>query len=540
MTQCRELLTLLCLVTCGCASVPHESEPGATASMSRVSDQQARAPSLPQVTGQPRIQQVAFDVDAQEREVARGGMPDDVLSIDGSRATSPRPPRPPRMEGVMSVSSQRRRSASEPVERQLNLATALQMAGGQSPQIALAVARYREAYARYQAAQTLWLPSIRAGLSYNHHDGNLQGSRGDIVDISRSSLQSGLGVQAVGAGTTPVPGVVMQFHTSDAVFAPNIAAHAASAQRAGMRTTTNDTLLETALAYLELLRSYQALRIAEATLEDVQELEELTSTFARTGQGSQADADRVRTHLVRRTNDVSQATEATRVAAARLAEVLSTDPSVPIVPEEPAVVPVDLTPQAPVNELVATGLANRPELAEAQYLVCEAVYRYRREKYAPLLPSVLLGISETGFGGGLGSELDDFRHRFDYDAVAYWELRNLGFGEMARRDETRASYDRARAAQARLMDRVAREVVEAQAQVEARRTQIATAESGIASAEDAYRRDLARIREGAGLPIEALQSVQALDEARREYLRAVIDYNAAQFSLQRALGWPIR
>jgi outer membrane protein TolC len=41
------------------------------------------------------------------------------------------------------------------------------------------------------------------------------------------------------------------------------------------------------------------------------------------------------------------------------------------------------------------------------------------------------------------------------------------------------------------------------------------------------------------LPIEALQSAQALLQARREYLRSVTDYNAAQFTLQRALGWPV-
>ena len=31
-----------------------------------------------------------------------------------------------------------------------------------------------------------------------------------------------------------------------------------------------------------------------------------------------------------------------------------------------------------------------------------------------------------------------------------------------------------------------------------------------------------------------------LDEARREYLRTVLDHNEAQFRLQRALGWPVQ
>jgi hypothetical protein len=48
------------------------------------------------------------------------------------------------------------------------------------------------------------------------------------------------------------------------------------------------------------------------------------------------------------------------------------------------------------------------------------------------------------------------------------------------------------------------------------------------------------VRDLKGLPIETLQSIQALDQARREYLRALVDYNTAQFRLQLALGWPVQ
>jgi outer membrane protein TolC len=89
------------------------------------------------------------------------------------------------------------------------------------------------------------------------------------------------------------------------------------------------------------------------------------------------------------------------------------------------------------------------------------------------------------------------------------------------------------------LDLVAREVVEAHAQVSARRRQIEVAEEGIRAGQQSYERNVERIRNAQGLPIEVLQSIQALDAARREYLRAITDYNTAQFRLQRALGWPI-
>ncbi|GIW94567.1 MAG: hypothetical protein KatS3mg110_2608 [Pirellulaceae bacterium] len=423
---------------------------------------------------------------------------------------------------------------------ELDLAEALALAGGQSPQIAFAAARYREAYARLQAAKTLWLPSLRAGMSYHHHDGQLQASDGKVINVNRSSLQAGLGMSAVGAGTSVLPGVAAQFQMADASFQPRIAAQAASAASHASDAVAQDTLLAVAVAYLDLLRARQLEVVAEKTLRNAEVLAELTAQFAQTGQGSQADADRARTELTRRQNELARAQEAVKVASARLAELLSVDPQVSISPEEPTLVPIDLVAvDKPMQQLVATALSNRPELAEARHLVQEAVLRYRRERLGPWLPSVILGISQSGFGGGIGSTVANTGGRFDFDAAVFWGIRNLGFGDRARQDESQARWDQAVFLQARRMDQVAREVVEAATQVKARKDQIRTAESGVQAALDSYQRNMARVRGGQGLPIELLQSLQALDEAQRDYVRALYDYNEAQFRLQRALGWPV-
>src|SRR5262249_1805624 len=146
------------------------------------------------------------------------------------------------------------------------------------------------------------------------------------------------------------------------------------------------------------------------------------------------------------------------------------------------------------------------------------------------------GVSQGTYGGGPGSTLTDFDGRFDLDATAYWELRNFGFGESAARDGARSRIEQARILQVQAMDQVAREIVEAHAQTESLRSQIAVAESAISVADDSYHRNVERIRGGQGLPLEALQSIQALDLSRREYLRAVSDYDEWQFRLYRALG----
>ena len=475
---------------------------------------------------------------------ATGDTPDKPITTDTEPALQPLPPlpgaaAPRRIDGAIPWDAPDPEPPAYPVE--LTMSTALGMVAGRNPIVAFAAQQYREAYAQLESARALWLPSIRAGVSYNKHEGTLQPSNGKVIAISRASLNSGLGVQGVGTGSPEVTGVVASFHLTDAVFQPRIANRVAAAAQEASRATTNDVLLDTALGYLRLLEATEQKAIAEETLDNTQNLADLTATFAESGQGSQADADRAKAELVVRKNRVVRADEEIEVASARLNELLRMDPMTTLVSQEPTVVPIELVArEIPIRELLATGLSTRPELEESRHLVGEAVHRYRREKYAPLLPSAFLGASYTGFGGGTGSSIVDFGDRFDFDAVVYWELRNLGFGERAAREEARSKYQQARLRRIQIMDRVAREIIEAHAQVRARDKQIATAESGIEAATDSYRRNNERIRAGEGLPIEVLQAVQALDQARREYLRIVVDYNEAQFRLHRALGWPIQ
>jgi outer membrane protein TolC len=334
--------------------------------------------------------------------------------------------------------------------------------------------------------------------------------------------------------------LVVNFHARDAIFQPRIADRVLGARRHAERAVLYDVLSDTALAYTDLIEAAQYEAVAQETLENTSGLAQLTASFAESGQGLAADADRARAELSLQQIEVRRAAENMQVASARLAQLLSQDPTQPLQPEEPAIAPIELIAgDLQVAELVATGLSNRPELAESRWLVSAAVERLRREQVAPLVPSVLLGLSYGTNGGGLGGDLDNFGDRLDFDAVAFWEIRNLGFGEQAARDTARAQVSQTRWQQVQLMDQVASEIVQAHAQVVARKEQIALAQQSIEAASDSYRRNTERIRNAQGLPIETLQSIQALNQSRRQYVRAVADYNRAQFALQRALGWPI-
>ncbi len=395
-----------------------------------------------------------------------------------------------------------------------------------------------EAYAQSDRADYLWLPSLRTGMNYNKHEGAIQDVAGRVFDTSRGDLYGGLGAAAVGAASPTVPGVWANFHLADACFQPRIAEHEASARSHAAQATRNAFLRDAAVAYWELVRAEHQQAVAHETLRNTQRLAHLTEAYARTGQGLKADQQRLEAELAVRRSELLLTDEAVRVASAQLVRLLGGDPLSRIATAEQAVVPLELTAgDTPAVDLVELGLSRRPELAESRHLVYQACQRLRRERFAPLIPSVVLGLSYGACGGGFGSEITNTGDRLDADVAAYWELRQLGLGERAVRAEASSRVRQAELRQAADLDRVAAEVVTAHTQVQTRASRIEVTRAGIQAAEESFRLNWDRIQNAQGLPIEVLQSIQSLALLRREYLNAVVDYNIAQFQLWWAAGW---
>jgi outer membrane protein TolC len=422
----------------------------------------------------------------------------------------------------------------------IDLPNALRLANAQNTQIQFAQERIAEAAAQFDQARVLLLPTLSAGASFSHHDGRLQDVEGHVIEVSRSAGYAGLGAGGVAAGPLAVPGVSVRSDLADAIFLPLVARQNSRAREAESRIVQNNVLLSVAVAYLELVRAKAEMVIADETYANASELARVTDEFARAGEGLQSDAERAAVERSLREKDVEKAREGLQVRSAQLAELLRLDPRVDLDPLDAAAMPVEVVAEdKPLAELIGTALENRPELEHSHALVHAACERLRQAKYGPLLPSVLLGFSVGGFGGGTGSTLGNSSDRTDYDAMIFWELRNLGRGDRGLTAERRSQYQQAQILEVAMLDRVASEVSQAITQVSSRRKQIAITEAAVERAMNSFRLNRTRIFEKQGLPIEVLQALQSLAVTRREYLGAVIDYNQSQFRLHTALGQPV-
>ena len=431
-----------------------------------------------------------------------------------------------------------------PEVQPIDLDTALRLAGVQNPELNVARQRVLEAVAVRQLAAARFLPSINPGMNYDTHSGNLQQSNGNILSVNRSAVYVGAGSFAVAAGTVNIPGVFLGGNTAVVIFNYLESRQLVRQREFDNIAVRNQVFLKVALAFSELLRSEGRRAVALQAREEAQAIAKLTADYAVTGQGRYADANRAATDLQRREAYLKQVESELLTSSARLCQLLNLDPSIRLHPTDAYVVPHPLVPDPiPVGELIVLGLLRRPELAAQRASVIQGLLLLDEAKALPFSPTIYLGYSAGGFGGGsnlVRPIFGGFGGRSDFDAMTYWTIQNLGVGNVAMIRGANANLQVRRFEQIEMLNRVRAEVAEAYAKTHARYAQIETNESAIKSGLLSFTQDLDRIRYRSRdvLPIELLNSFQLMANARIDYIDAIVDYNRAQFELYVALGQP--
>jgi outer membrane protein TolC len=293
------------------------------------------------------------------------------------------------------------------------------------------------------------------------------------------------------------------------------------------------------------LQDYAALDINAEIIRRAEYLAKTTNDAAKTGLiKNTADTNRAQTELnLRREERITLEAQAAAVSA-HLAQLLLLEPTVDLRPADAVVMPIALVPaELPLGEMVAIAFLNRPELSSNRALVEAAVERWRQARYSPLIPKIDLAYYAGDFGGGRNSVLSNFDSRGDGLAQAVWQLQNLGFGDVANARLRESQVNQAMLHVQEVQAQVGAEVSAAAKQVQARQRALASAAEAVVQAEEMWR----KLKEQAmGLTarenlVDAIQPVlalQALAQARAQYLTQVIEYNRAQFRLYVAMGQP--
>jgi outer membrane protein TolC len=414
----------------------------------------------------------------------------------------------------------------------IDLPTALRLADANNPTVGVARARAREAVAQLDRARVAWVPNLSFGPTFFYHGGIDQNRRGDIFSVSRGNY-------TLGAGPT------LRVDLSDALYLPLVARQGVRAANSHARAVANNIQLDVALAYLDLVELHALLAINADITDRTEQILKSAQAGAEAGRNkTAADVNRALTELNLRREEGIVLRGRAAAASARLARLLLLDPAVQLTPFEAAVVPVILVPgDFSVEQLVQMSLRARPEVAAAQATVAASDTLLRQSKVSPLIPKLQADFIAGGLSGGRNDDFSPFMGQYNTGVALVWNLDNFGLGNAAAVRGRRAGYEASQYQLQEVEALVSSQVVEAAGLSAARYVALEPAAEAVRQAQEMYRklRDATpALLAGKGVfeALEPLTAVQALNQARAQYLQQVVEFNRSQFRLYTALGQP--
>jgi outer membrane protein TolC len=406
----------------------------------------------------------------------------------------------------------------------VDLPTVLRLANAQNLDIQIAREKLNEAKANHTSAVSQFFPWLSPGISYRRHDNLIQAVNGEFINVHKQSYAPGVTLAA-------------QVDIGDAIYKNlaakqqvNLAEHAFAAQR-------QETALASAQNYFALLFAQAAVGVANEAIRISTNHEAQVGQAVEAGLIFKGDELRVRTQAERNRLTLRQAIEQKRIAAARLAQTLHLDPAVELVATDSDLAPLTIFDvKSSLGSLIAQAIADRPDRKQSAASIASARATKDGAVFGPLIPTLGAQAFVGGLGGDSSAGSSKFGEQEDYFVGVSWRIGPGGLFDVGR---TRAAESRLKTVELsgeKLDDEISRQVVDAFVRVQSLRDQIDSAKRVLTTAEEGLR--LAQLRKefAVGIVLENIQAEQDLTRARFDYLKAVADFNSAQYVLSRAVG----
>jgi outer membrane protein TolC len=331
--------------------------------------------------------------------------------------------------------------------------------------------------------------------------------------------------------------VGVQLDLGDAIYKSLAAKQFAKAADHALEAQRQDSVLAAAQGYFELAVAQGAVGVANEAVRISSSYETQLNSAVEAGVAFKGDLLRARVQAERNRLTLRQSQEQQRVASGRLAQVLRLDPAVELIAQNSDLAPLTLIEtNTALDSLVQQTLAIRPELKQNASLVSASRDAKNGAAYGPLIPS----LGAQGFWGGLGGGRrgisDTFGAQEDYVVGASWRIGPGGLFDFGRVRSAESRLKIAELNSDKLRDDVTRQVVEAFTRWQSLADQLAVTERTLAVAEEGLRLAQQRKEFAVGIVLETIQTEQDLTRARLEYLKAVAEFNKAQYVLSKSTG----
>ncbi len=406
----------------------------------------------------------------------------------------------------------------------INLATALRLAGAAPVDLELARNNLRQAQANYAETRAKFFPWLGLGAGYHRLDGNTQDAAGNIIDASKQTYQTGLGV-------------VAELRLGEAIYQSIAAKQRAAAAGHALESVRKDLLAEVSNGYFDLLRAQAAWQVSTQSTSLAADYATQVSAAVASGLAFEADQYRAQAQVLRHDLTTRKALEEIQVASAHLCEWLRLPHGLDLRGLDAELVPINLSPpNASLGSQVRLALDHRPELRNREALLEAARSDSAAAVNGPLVPDLSLRANTGGLGGGKNTNSSNFGGTSEFMLGVGWRIGPGGLFDQARTESARASESAAHLLLDKSRLRVSREVLEAMARVRSIDARLATTRKLLELSEKTYHLSRDRGATGVGGVLETLRAEEDLSFARLTWFELVAEYNKAQANLRRALG----
>lgn len=412
----------------------------------------------------------------------------------------------------------------------IDLETVLQLGGANN----LTIQEYRQrqelALADLAKAREWWLPDVYAGLNIHQLWGNAMNSDGAIfTGVNRNNLWAGLGLNA-------------NWNFGEGIFKAK--AEQLRAQAAAYRTQAerNQALLRIIEAYYDLLAAQLYYKAYGQLAAQSDTIAEQIAIQVEAGMRYESELLLAQSSSGHLKVETLNARKEYNNASARLVRLLNLNPTIRLVGTDTVLAPLQLVAEGSPTTPFDTVYDKRPEIRGLELSLRSLQTERKTTTTGLLLPQLTFGAYTSGFGdvfapvnvrepNGAG-----FAPTSELNAALLWRipLGRLFYGGTLKQYNARIALQETELAQTRAQ--VNEEVLRARQEMATAREQMTIAKEGSRLAQEALSQSIQRQQLGTVRPFEILQAQEVFIRSRIDHLRAVSDFNKAQYGYHVALG----
>ncbi len=406
----------------------------------------------------------------------------------------------------------------------IDLPMVLSLAGEKPNAVRLARERLAAAEAQTTGSFAGLLPSLVLGGTYARHEGTIQ----DVHGVFSDSVWAHEFVGATSELVVDTNGILAYLRDRQQ----------RDAALEDVESVTQERIATASAIYFDLVAAEANVLIARDALGSARGFLTIAASRERNMTGLAVDRLRAESEVASAKHGLILAEERAHVVSIRLAQILRLDPKITLHTGEREVRPLTLvSPEAAVDTLVTTALANHPDVRAAKRRVSAADLEDDAAHYGPFLPRFRAGVG--GYNGGVGFDgpnLGNLRDREDYYVAVEFRLTGFGVGDYARAQQTGARLRAQKIVEEDTRERVEADVLAALQVVKSRSAAIEVAADELRAAEEARKIAQKRLEQGTGLAIDVVLADEARTRAASHLVAAITSYNAAQYQLLARLG----